>query len=118
MTRIWIALLLGSGCIVGSGTESGEGGGGGGGGGTVDMLVDGGTGTASATCTGEVYDPCNDPSQCSSGRCQLFSQSGIQVCTQACTPGDDTTCPMQNGQAAQCNTKGICKPPGANSCSR
>ena len=129
MKTILLGVMLVAGCIVGDpggGTGSGSGGGGGGGngggggGGQMDQLVDGGTGSGSgsATCTGAAYDPCNDNTQCTSGKCQLFSGSGFQVCTQTCTPGDSTTCPMQNGQAAQCNNMGICKPLAANTCTR
>jgi hypothetical protein len=78
-----------------------------------------GSGSSSANaCTGAVYDPCTDATQCTSGKCQLFSGQGIQVCTQTCTPGDNTTCPVQNGQPATCNNMGICKPPAANACTR
>lgn len=132
MLRFLVAGLLLGGCIVGEspsgggggggGEGSGGGGGGGGGdgtgGGNADQLVDGGAGTANATCTGAAYDPCSDSSQCSSGTCQLYQQSGFQVCTQTCTPGDSTTCPMQNGQPAQCNNMGLCKPAAANDCTR
>lgn len=132
MVRLLLGLVLASGCIVGesgpgtstggeeegSGDTGGGGGGGGTGGGTADQLIDGGAGTAAATCTGAAYDPCSAPGQCTSGTCQLFSGSGFQVCTQTCTPGDNTTCPMQNGQPAQCNNMGICKPAAANTCTR
>ena len=101
----------GSGTGTGTGTGSGTGSGTGTGTGS-------GTGTSAATCTNAVYDPCTDAAQCTSGTCQLFQQQGIQVCTTTCTPGDNTTCPTQNGQAAQCNNMGICKPPAANSCTR
>ena len=76
-----------------------------------------GSGGGSA-CTGAVYDPCTDPAQCQSGNCHLFMGNGFQVCTQACTPGDNTTCPTQNGAAATCNNMGICKPPGPNDCTQ
>jgi hypothetical protein len=114
--------LLAAGCIVGGDTETGGGGGGGGGdgggNGTVDKLVDGGMGTGPETCSGAAYDPCTDNSQCTSGRCHLYAQAGIQVCTTTCTPGDPTTCPQQDGQPAQCNNMGICKPAAANACTR
>ena len=71
--------------------------------------------SSSGACTGAVYDPCTDPTQCMSGNCHLFMGSGFQVCTQACTPGDNTTCP---GTGATCNNMGICKPTAANNCTR
>jgi hypothetical protein len=117
-------ILLSAGCMVGEpGDPTGGGGGGGGGGGTSNTgsntaTPDGGTSTSTVACTGAAYDPCTDNTQCMSGKCQLFSQSGFQVCTTTCTPGDPTTCPMQNGQAQQCNNMGICKPAAANTCTR
>jgi hypothetical protein len=130
MTTLLLGLLLAGGCMVGvsgRGTVGGGGGGvtggggtgGGGGGGTADTLVDAGAGgSTGATCTGVAYDPCSDNAQCTSNRCQLFNGSALQVCTATCTPGDSTTCPMQNGQAATCNNMGICKPAAANLCTR
>jgi hypothetical protein len=129
-------MVMASGCIVGdsgdpgggtdeggntggTGTGTGDGTGTGMGTGTGSGSGSGsGTGTTAAACTNAVYDPCTDASQCTSGTCQLFMQQGIQVCTTTCTPGDNTTCPMQNGQPATCNNMGICKPPAANSCTR
>jgi hypothetical protein len=73
-----------------------------------------GSGTAAA-CTGAVYDPCTDNTQCMSGNCKTFAAAGIEVCTQTCTPGDNTTCP---GTGATCNNMGICKPAAANTCTR
>ena len=79
---------------------------------TVDMP----TGPA---CTGAVYDPCTDNTQCASGNCHLFMQSAFQVCVQACTPGDNTTCPVdKTGANGACNNMGICKPAGPNNCTR
>src|SRR4051812_38284385 len=105
MRFVALVLALVSGCVVGSESGSGRGGGGKGdgtGGGESDPLIDGGAGSGAVTCTGAAYDPCNDPSQCMSGQCQLYGQAGFQVCTATCTPGDPTTCPQQNGQAVQC----------------
>ncbi len=127
MRAVLCALLLVTGCVVGEGTTvdrggsgggggSGDGTGGGGGSGSGMATVDGGG--AALACTGAVYDPCTDPAQCGSGLCQAYEQQGIQVCTQACTPGDPTTCPQQNGQPATCNNMGLCKPPAANDCTR
>jgi hypothetical protein len=65
-------------------------------------------------CTGVAYDSCTSNTQCMSGNCKLYDQDAIQVCTQPCDT--NTPCPMQNGQAATCNNKGLCKPPAANAC--
>lgn len=65
-------------------------------------------------CTGLVYDSCTSNAGCMSMSCKLFDQDGIQVCTQTCDAS--TPCPTFNGQAATCNNRGICKPPGANAC--
>jgi hypothetical protein len=128
MKALFVTILFAAGCVVGEGTTTQGGGGGGGGGGDGDgsgsgsgsgsgmETVDGGA--ALPACTNAVYDPCTSAAQCTSGSCQLFQQSGFQVCTTTCTPGDNTTCPMQNGQPATCNGMGICKPNAANSCTR
>ena len=137
MRLLFIALILTAGCMVGEdttdqGSEGGGGGGdgtGGGGGGGDGMGRGSGDGTGSgsgsgmgsgtmAACTGAAYDPCTEAAQCMSGSCQLFQQAGIQVCTTTCSPGDATTCPTYNVMPAQCYNMGICKPPGANSCTR
>jgi hypothetical protein len=123
MKTILLALLVVTGCVVGEGSDPGGGGGGGDGSGSGSGsgsannqgTVDGGV---AAACTGAAYDPCTDATQCTSGTCQLFQQSGFQVCSQTCTPGDATTCPMQNGAPQQCNNMGICKPAAANACTR
>lgn len=65
-------------------------------------------------CTGQVYDSCTSNAGCMSMNCHLYDGDGIQVCTQTCSSSNP--CPMQNGQAATCNNKGICKPPAANAC--
>ena len=70
---------------------------------------------AGPACTNAVYDPCTSNAQCTSMNCHLFMSDGFQVCTQACTPGDNTTCP---GVGASCNNMGICKPAAANNCTR
>ncbi len=67
---------------------------------------------AAPLCTGVVYDNCSTAAQCMSGMCHLFSGE-FQVCTQACTAGDDSTCP---GTAPKCNNRGICKPATNNMC--
>ncbi len=133
MKSILLALALLGGCTVGTST-TGQGGTSGGG---IDASTQGsgsntgsngnnsGSGSGSNTgsgsgnaCTGALYDPCTDASQCMSGKCQAFAQAGIQVCTQTCTAGNNATCPAQNGQPAQCNNMGICKPAAANACTR
>ncbi len=131
MKAALFAILLVAGCIVGESTPPGGGGGGGGGDGTGEgdgtgggngngsgsasnMSPDGGV--ALPACTKAAYDPCTSAADCTSGNCKAFAADGIQVCTQTCTPGDNTTCPMQNGQPATCNNMGICKPPAANAC--
>ena len=68
-----------------------------------------------ALCTGVVYDNCTLPSQCASGDCHLFSGE-FQVCTQACTANDNSTCPLSSGLTPKCNNRGICKPAVANNC--
>lgn len=67
-------------------------------------------------CTGVVYDNCTSSSQCGSGQCHLFSGE-FQVCTQACTPNDNSSCPVSaNGMESKCNMRGICKPAVNNAC--
>jgi hypothetical protein len=140
MKRILLALMLVAGCVVGdvgtsgpgngssqggggsgpgsgSGTGSGSGNGSGSGSGQ-QATVDGGVGGGLPACTNAAYDPCTTNAQCTSGNCKLFAAQGFQVCTQTCTPGDPTTCPQQNGVAAQCNNMGICKPAAPNACMR
>ncbi|HEY5950990.1 MAG TPA: hypothetical protein VIV40_36110 [Kofleriaceae bacterium] len=124
------AIMFSAGCIVGESTTT-QGGGTGGGGDGDGMGGGGGSGSGSGSgmatvdggaalpaCTNAIYDPCTSAAQCTSGNCTLFQGAGFQVCTQTCTPGDNTTCPMQNGQPATCNNMGICKPNAANSCMR
>jgi hypothetical protein len=128
MKSFVVALVFTAGCMVGPDGPGTGGGGGGGGGGDGDGMGSGsGSGSGMATvdgggmlpaCTNAIYDPCTDAAQCMSNQCQLFNGGGIQVCTQTCTPGDNTTCPQQNGQPAQCNNMGTCRPPAANSCMR
>ncbi len=66
-------------------------------------------------CTGQLYDNCTSSSQCMSGVCHEFSGE-FQVCTQPCTAGDDSTCPLSSGMTAKCNNRGICKPAINNMC--
>jgi len=80
-------------------------------------LVDGGNGSAARTCTGSAFDPCTTADQCASMNCHLYNGAGIQVCTQVCTPGDNTTCPVDaTGANGVCNNMGMCKPAKANDC--
>ena len=65
-------------------------------------------------CTGAVYDSCTSNAGCMSMNCKLYDQDGIQVCTTTCS--SSMPCPMQNGMAASCNNRGLCKPPAANAC--
>jgi hypothetical protein len=68
-------------------------------------------------CTRAVYDPCTTNDECESGNCHLFMMDGIQVCTQPCTPNDNSTCPTDEaGQESECNNRGICKPTVENAC--
>jgi hypothetical protein len=66
-------------------------------------------------CTGVVYDNCTSNTQCMSGDCHLFSGE-FQVCTQPCTAGDNSTCPLSSGMTPKCNNRGICKPAVNNMC--
>jgi hypothetical protein len=70
-------------------------------------------------CTGAVYDPCTDNTQCMSMQCHSYMMAGLQVCTQACTAGDNTTCPVDiTGAHGTCNPMSNCKPAAANHCTR
>ncbi|MDQ3365904.1 MAG: hypothetical protein M3680_10795 [Myxococcota bacterium] len=74
--------------------------------------------TAVMACTNALYDPCTTNAQCTSASCRVFSGSALQICTQACTPGDNSTCPQQAGTVVQCNNMGVCKPAAPNNCTR
>jgi hypothetical protein len=70
-------------------------------------------------CTGAVYDPCTTADQCMSQQCHFYMQSNFTVCTQTCTPGDNSTCPVDaSGANGVCNNMGRCKPAVANNCTR
>ena len=76
--------------------------------------VDTPSGTA---CTKAVFDNCVTNTDCTSNNCHFFMQQNFSVCTQACTPGDNTTCPVdKSGVNGSCNNMGICKPAVANGC--
>src|SRR3954466_10517639 len=69
------------------------------------------------TCTGAAFDPCTTNDQCTSANCHLYNGAGLQVCTQVCTVGDNSTCPVDaSGANATCNNMGMCKPIKANDC--
>jgi hypothetical protein len=70
---------------------------------------------AAPLCTGVLYDNCTTDAQCMTGMCKLFAGE-FQVCTQACTAGDDSTCPSSSGMTSKCNNRGICKPAINNAC--
>lgn len=71
------------------------------------------------SCTGELYDACLQEHECMLNNCRNFAADGFQVCTTACTAGDDSTCPKTfDGKTVTCNMMGICKPPAANACTR
>ena len=72
---------------------------------------------AGNACTGALYDPCTDNSQCMSGNCRMFNNTGIQVCTQDCS---SMACPAQGGTAVMCSTgqNTVCRPTMANACTR
>lgn len=121
MKALLVALLFAAGCTVG---DSGPGGGTPTPGPTSpDAAVNNtgsngdnqGSGSNSnlPACTGALYDPCTDNTQCASANCKAFNGLGVQVCTVTCTVGDNTPC-----GAGTCNNMGICKPPAANACSR
>jgi hypothetical protein len=80
------------------------------------MTTDGPVGTA---CTGAAYDPCTENTQCMSNRCHLYQAQNLQVCVPTCTPGDNSTCPVdRTGVNGTCNNMGICRPAAANDCTR
>jgi hypothetical protein len=105
-----LAIVLGMGLAACGGSS--------GGGGDIDapLATDG---NAGVVCKGADYDTCVDNTQCTSNNCHLFSQDGIQVCTVACTPLNNATCPVDKaGVHGECNMRGICKPTAANDCTR
>ncbi len=82
----------------------------------IAMLLTACTGDApkDTGCTGAIYDPCNSEHDCANMMCLPFGT--FTSCTQACTAGDNTTCPKQNGMAATCNANGLCEPAAPNMC--
>ena len=76
-------------------------------------LVDAGA----SSCPGVAYDPCTTNDQCMSMNCHAYNSAGFSVCTQACTPLDNSTCPVDStGVHGTCNMMGNCKPAKANDC--
>lgn len=72
---------------------------------------------AGPLCTMATYDPCTTEHDCTSGVCHYFMADNYMICTQACTPGDNTTCPKdKSGTNGTCNPMGICKPSAPNMC--
>jgi len=70
-----------------------------------------------STCAGDIYDPCGSNGDCKSNFCHDYNGAGFTVCTIACTPGDNATCPTDStGSNGACNTMGNCKPARANVC--
>jgi hypothetical protein len=70
-------------------------------------------------CTGAVYDPCTANAQCMSNNCHLYQGQNLQVCVTTCTPGNNSTCPVdRTGVNGTCNNMGICRPAQANNCMR
>lgn len=69
---------------------------------------------AQHACSGQPYDGCTSDDQCESQQCKLYSNRGVQVCTQTCSATNP--CPTQNGQAVVCNNMGLCRPDAVNAC--
>jgi len=72
-------------------------------------------------CNGQLYDRCLEEHDCMSANpdCHNFMGDGFQVCSKPCTPGNDASCGTTlDGRPATCNMMGICKPSGANDCTR
>ncbi|HET7499419.1 MAG TPA: hypothetical protein VFK02_00390, partial [Kofleriaceae bacterium] len=67
---------------------------------------------AMRACNGALYDHCLQEHDCmvENMDCHNFIAEGFQVCTRACTPGDDASCgTTADGKPATCNL-GVCKP--------
>jgi hypothetical protein len=63
--------------------------------------------TFGASCTTES----DTSTECNSMVCtNSFDMIGHPVCSQKCTPGDGSTCPVGADGTMKCNTKGYCKP--------
>ena len=70
--------------------------------------------TGGTACAGVLYDPCLTEHDCQNMQCIPFAM--VTACTQACTAGDNTTCPKINGMTVTCNAGGLCEPPVTNKC--
>ncbi len=76
-------------------------------------------GPVGVMCTGAAYDPCTADNQCMSNDCHLYQAQNLQVCVTTCTPGNNSTCPVdRTGANGVCNNMGICRPAAANNCMR
>src|SRR5262245_47234558 len=72
-----------------------------------------------AASTGAAYEPCTTNDQCMSMNCHFYMQSNFTVCVTTCTPGNNSTCPVDSsGTNGVCNNMGICKPAMPNNCTR
>jgi len=67
------------------------------------------------TCAGNLYDACQQEHDCMSGNCHNFITESFQVCSTACTPGNNQPC-TPDGQNATCGSSGYCTPAAPNSC--
>ncbi len=71
---------------------------------------------ATVFCARTIYDPCETEHDCADTACRTVS-SGLQICTMGgCTPGDATSCPMQDGSPVTCGSDSLCTPPAATAC--
>jgi hypothetical protein len=68
-------------------------------------------------CTKALYDVCMTNADCMSGNCRFYTMGNFYACTQPCTVGMDTTCPLDSaGQQPKCNNEGLCRPTVPNNC--
>lgn len=76
---------------------------------------------AGPRCSARLYDLCIEEHDCLDGDagvgrpCQNFAADGIQVCTEACTPGGAPCPDDRTGTPATCESN-VCKPSVANMC--
>ena len=78
--------------------------------GDVPVSIDAPAGTKAAF--GAACTVTSDTStECTSGVCtNTIDMTGHDVCSQKCTFGDDSTCPVGSTGVKKCNMKGYCKP--------